>query len=377
MTSRKVLQVFQSQVNFTRRLSNAAQRCVRNHHDLKFLPEAELAPLMAYFPKFIEDVTHKDMLLGVTKVNKRFERLIKHNLPTGKLLRLHTFIYVYKAIEKHYSNGPLDEEKLNRLYQLSWCLEAHNNTYCMVDDMMDSNDTRRGIPTWATLMGAGTANDALLLEYILMRLLKKYLKGHPNQEKIIDTFLEPHCPISMALELETTNLADFTMDTLKEIAALKMMRHNFNHPIEVATLLADKAYFMNDMIKKALVHMGFLYGIQNDMADCYGNNVTGKRCADIQDKRCGLPIVIALSKANSTQKKILEENYGFKDEVKVEKIKAIFDELDVLDEYYKIEDEYKQKLSDEIEKIQDEFSKDVMWKLANVNTYGELGDSPY
>ncbi|XP_044747455.1 farnesyl pyrophosphate synthase-like [Coccinella septempunctata] len=335
-----------------------------------------MAPLMAYFPKFIEDATSKDILLGITKVNNRIEKLFRHMLQTGKLLRIHTLIFVYKSIEQHYGNG-LDEEKLKKLYQLSWCLEAHSNTYIVVDDMMDSNDTRRGIKTWSNLMGGGAANDALLLEYILLRLLKQYFSDHPNYGRMYDTFLEPHCPISMALELEITNFEDFTMENLKLVAALKMMRHNYNHPIELATLLANKAYFMNDLIRDALVHIGFLFSIQNDIADCYGNDVTGKSCVDIQDKRCSFPIVTALQKANPVQRKILEDCYGFKDEQKIEKVKEVYEELDILNEYYKTEELHLQKISEEIEKIPDEFTRSLMWKIAYVNSFGQLGEPPY
>lgn len=107
-----------------RHMSKATQKRARNHHDLKFLPKEETAPLMAYFPQFIEDATHKDILLGVSKIEKRVERLMNHMLPTGKLLRLHTLIFVYKTIEKHFGNGEPDEEKMKKLYQMCWCLEA-------------------------------------------------------------------------------------------------------------------------------------------------------------------------------------------------------------------------------------------------------------
>lgn len=145
----------------------------------------------------------------------------------------------------------------------------HSNTYIIVDDMMDHNDTRRGHITWDNLVGPGAANDALLLEYILLRLLKKYYSDHPNFKKMYDTFLEAHCPISMALELENNKFEDFTMENLKLVCYLKMQRHNYDHPIEVATLLADKGHYINELVKGACKPIGFLFSIQVSIENQY------------------------------------------------------------------------------------------------------------
>lgn len=84
-----------------------------------------------------------------------------------------------------------------------------------------------------------------------------------------------------------------------------------------------------------------------------------------------------MQKANPTQRKVLEECYGHKDEQKVKRVLEIFEEIDILNEYYKIEEEYVHRIHDEVEKIPDEFTRSLMRKLAYAHTFGQVGEPPY
>ena len=58
-----------------------------------------------------------------------------------------------------------------------------------------------------------------------------------------------------------------------------------------------------------LANLSFLF--QDDFLDCFGNSaVTGKKGTDIQDGKCSWLAVVALQRASSTQRKIMEEHYG-------------------------------------------------------------------
>lgn len=65
----------------------------------------------------------------------------------------------------------------------------------------------------------------------------------------------------------------------------------------------------------------------------------GKIGTDIQDSKCGWLIVQALSRATPKQRNILEGNYGQKDPAKVDKVKAVFKELDLATVYHDYQDE--------------------------------------
>ena len=83
--------------------------------------------------------------------------------------------------------------------------------------------------------------------------------------------------------------------------------------------------------------MGHLFQVQDDFLDCFGDpNVTGKIGTDIQDGKCSWLIVVAMQKANSGQKEILEQNYGQNDGV--EHVKKVYQELN-LEKFYKTYEE--------------------------------------
>jgi farnesyl diphosphate synthase len=66
------------------------------------------------------------------------------------------------------------------------------------------------------------------------------------------------------------------------------------------------------------------------MTNLYGTKAqNGKEGSDIQGNKCSWLIVEALKNCNSSQREILEANYGRGDQECAEKVKAIFEELDM------------------------------------------------
>lgn len=121
------------------------------------------------------------------------------------------------------------------------------------------------------------------------------------------------------------------METYDAIVKYKTAYYSFYLPVALAMQMAginDK-----DLFKKAeeiLLPMGRFFQVQDDYLDCYGNpEVTGKIGTDIEDGKCTWLVVTALSLCDSTQRKIIEEQYGSKDLESVKLIKSLYSQLEI------------------------------------------------
>ena len=106
----------------------------------------------------------------------------------------------------------------------------------------------------------------------------------------------------------------------------------------------DKAY---DLAKEICLEMGRYFQIQDDVLDAFGDPaVIGKVGTDIQDNKCSWLVVQAMKRLADSpeQRKVLEDNYGRHDGASVEKVKALYRELD-LETAFK---EYEQASHDEL-----------------------------
>ncbi|KAM0921325.1 hypothetical protein ACQ4PT_006957 [Festuca glaucescens] len=76
--------------------------------------------------------------------------------------------------------------------------------------------------------------------------------------------------------------------------------------------------------------MGVYFQIQDDYLDCFGDpEDMGKIGTDIEDYKCSWLFVQALACVDEKQKDILFENYGKSDPACVEKVKALYKELNL------------------------------------------------
>ncbi|VEN45159.1 unnamed protein product, partial [Callosobruchus maculatus] len=66
---------------------------------------------------------------------------------------------------------------------------------------------------------------------------------------------------------------------------------------------------------------------------------TGKESSDIKEGKCTWLAVVALQKATSAQKKVMEEHFGKEDEKDVQVIKDLYLELDLPATYATAEEE--------------------------------------
>ncbi|XP_063296160.1 farnesyl pyrophosphate synthase isoform X1 [Pelobates fuscus] len=334
---------------------------------------SELQEFSSYFEQVVKDLIaddsqHPEIGDAIT----RLKEILEYNTPGGKCNRGMTVLAAYRELV-----GP-DLQKdgnLQRALTVGWCVELLQAFFLVADDIMDNSVTRRGQPCWYKKDGIGldAVNDSFLLEASIYRLLKKYCRGQTYYLHLLELFLETsyQTELGQALDLITAqpgkvDLNRYTETRYKAIVKYKTAFYSFYLPVAAAMYMAGiDGEEEHGNAKTILLEMGEFFQIQDDYLDCFGDpSVTGKIGTDIQDNKCGWLVVNALRRVTPDQRKILEENYGQHDMEKVQRVKQLYEELDMPSVYKQYEEDSYQRLQLLISQHANGLSKEIFNGLA-------------
>jgi len=100
------------------------------------------------------------------------------------------------------------------------------------------------------------------------------------------------------------------------------------------------------------VEMGEYFQIQDDYLDCFGDpDVIGKIGTDIQDNKCSWLVVQALNKCDTKQRSLLEQNYGKWDDKKVAKVKQLYRDLGLIQQYENYEEAFYKSIQAKLDQV--------------------------
>jgi len=253
---------------------------------------------------------------------------------------------------------PLSHDEFQLTSTLGWLTELLQAFFLVSDDIMDSSITRRGELCWYRQPDVGmiAINDAFMLESCIYYILKKHFKTHPAYIDLIELFHEVTfqtefgqlCDLITAPE-DHVDLNNFSMDKYTFIVIYKTAYYSFYLPVALALHYLQLATPSN--LKQAhdiLIPLGEYFQIQDDYLDAFGDpSFIGKIGTDIKDNKCGWLINQALLICTPEQRRILDENYGQKDDVKEAVVKKLYNELQ-LEQRYK---DYEEKRVTELRKL--------------------------
>ena len=156
----------------------------------------------------------------------------------------------------------------------------------------------------------------------------------------------------------------------------KTSHYTVFHPLQMALIISDVLAY-HGAVKKAAYQIGFLFQSQDDFLDVYGDpTITGKIGTDIQvifslkklsnvlifnfqDGKCTWLAVRALQKMHSTPQKSahlitdFKQSFGSSDPEKIEKIKKIYNELQLREEFRRFEQHFSGEIKKSIAEIPD------------------------
>ncbi|XP_053559221.1 farnesyl pyrophosphate synthase isoform X2 [Bombina bombina] len=323
----------------------------------------------SYFQQIVKDLTAEDW--GHPEVGAaitRLKEILEYNTPGGKCNRGMTVLAAYRELV-----GPdlQQDGNLHRALAVGWCVELLQAFFLVADDIMDNSVMRRGQPCWYKKDGIGmdAINDSFLLEASIYRILKKYCRGQPYYLNLIELFLETsyQTELGQALDLSTAvDLNKYTENRYKAIVKYKTAFYSFYLPVASAMYMAGiDGEEEHNNAKTILLEMGEFFQIQDDYLDCYGDPVViGKIGTDIQDNKCSWLVVEALQRVTPEQRKVLEENYGQDDEEKVQRVKQLYEQLDLPAAYREYEESSYQRLQQLVSQHANGLSKEIFLGLA-------------
>ncbi|KFA65712.1 hypothetical protein S40285_04810 [Stachybotrys chlorohalonatus IBT 40285] len=253
---------------------------------------------------------------------------------------------------------PLSEEQYFQSATLGWLTELLQAFFLVADDIMDGSITRRGKPCWYRHEGVGmiAINDSIILEAAIYILLRKYFRSHPAYVDLVDLFHETcfQTELGQLVDLITApedkvDLDNFSLQKYEFIVIFKTAYYSFYLPVALALYQLDIATPKNlQTAKDILIPLGEYFQIQDDYLDNFGlPEHIGKIGTDIKDNKCSWLINKALEIATPEQRKILDENYGQKDDEKEKVVKKLYEEMKLKEIFL----EFEEKRATEIQEM--------------------------
>lgn len=305
------------------------------------------------FEELVHELSENDVTdPALADALNRLREVLVYNAPGGKRNR---GLSVIGSLRELVPPAQLTQDTVQRALLVGWCIELLQAFFLVADDIMDASVTRRGQPCWYKRDGIGldAINDSFLLEGSIYRLLRKHCRSQPYYVHLLELFTEVsfQTELGQSLDLMTAppgqiDLNRFTMERYKAIVKYKTAFYSFYLPVAAAMYMAgiDSEEEHNNA-KHILLEMGEFFQIQDDYLDCYGDPaVTGKIGTDIQDNKCSWLVVTALEVMTPEQRAELEACYGRHNVASVEKVKALYNTLQMPTLYTNYEDESYRRL---------------------------------
>ncbi|EGW33042.1 uncharacterized protein SPAPADRAFT_60359 [Spathaspora passalidarum NRRL Y-27907] len=302
-----------------------------------------------------------------------FVRNLDYNTPGGKLNRGLSVVDTY-AILNNTTADKLSDEEYKKVAILGWAIELLQAYFLVADDMMDQSKTRRGQPCWYLVEGVNNIaiNDSFMLEGAIYVLLKKHFRQDSYYVDLLDLFHEVtfQTELGQLLDLvtadeEVVDLDKFSLAKHSFIVIFKTAYYSFYLPVALSMYMSGISSEEDlKQVRGILIPLGEYFQIQDDYLDCFGTpEQIGKIGTDIKDNKCSWVVNQALLHASPEQRKLLDENYGKKDDVSEQKCKDLFNEMGISKIYHEYEESIVAKLKEQIEQIDESrgLKKEVLY----------------
>ncbi|ULU13526.1 hypothetical protein L5515_002268 [Caenorhabditis briggsae] len=278
-------------------------------------------------------------------VQYRCKNLFDNTVIGGKYSRASLCVDTIRALQPHLRE---ETQELQAVCEAAATLEIIQSFYLIADDIMDNSETRRGKPCWFRREGVGMSaiNDAFIMDSFVEDILRLALPGHINLDRLCEAYRKSKQKTLIGQFLDTSSvnqIASFTWDRYELMVENKTSHYTVFHPLQMALIISDVLAY-HGSVKKAAYQIGFLFQSQDDFLD---------------DGKCTWLAVRALQKMHSSPKistqliADFKQSFGSSDPEKVEKIRKIYDELQLREEFRRFEQHFAGEIKKSIAEIPD------------------------
>jgi len=250
--------------------------------------------------------------------------------------------------------------------------EMLHNFTLIHDDIMDNAPIRRGKET---IYKKWNSNIAILSGDVLASMaMQQLLKTPCTPETLIkmsELFIQTSIEVceGQQYDLDFEMQEEVTIDEYIQMIRLKTAVM-LAGCLKTGAILANASEHDQEVLYQFGINLGLAFQLVDDLLDVYADTETfGKEVGgDIQANKKTYPYLLALQKANKTQKTQLQHYFSSNHYDKKEKfnaVKTIFDELRCREEAEKIIEEFLEKAYQNIEEISlNDERKELLKQLA-------------
>ena len=231
------------------------------------------------------DLIRSSLESDIDLLNRTNGFILEHG---GKQLRPMLSLLMARAC----CSGPLPEDSI----RFAVATELLHNATLLHDDVADSSQTRRGVPTVASLLGAN--NSVLVGDYWLVKAVDLVLGADRHMAEVIRLFA---ATLSNLAEGEMLQLQKAASGDTTEEDYIRIIHSKTGSLFETACISAAISVEASDRAREVAGeyarYLGLAFQVKDDILDYTGGDIGKPAGVDFREQKITLPLLGALSKA--------------------------------------------------------------------------------
>lgn len=239
----------------------------------------------------VQDMIGSSLRSDIGLLNDTNVSILSHS---GKQLRPMMSLLMAKAC----GSGVLNEDSI----RFATATELLHNATLLHDDVADESETRRGVPTVASLLG--NTPSVLVGDFWLVKAMEAVLSADHHGEEVTKLFSNTLSDLAEGemLQLEKASSGDTVESDYMRIIYSKTASL-FVAGCMSAAISVDATEDIKHAARQYAVALGLAYQVKDDIMDYEGGDIGKPTGVDIKEQKITLPLLGAFLNAGKDEEK--------------------------------------------------------------------------